>query len=52
MIDQEYVYVRKRGKMYYPFNVGYVCSKITLQEALEKGYKPSSNWKKLQDNVQ
>lgn len=52
MDKPEYVFIRKRGKMFYPFNVGYVCRKIPLQEAIDKGYKPSSHYIKKYGNIE
>lgn len=36
-----HVYVRKRGKVYYEKNYTRACYKISLEEALKRGYKPA-----------
>jgi hypothetical protein len=49
---EEFVYIRKGGKVYYPTKVQPFGLKISLKEALGRGMRPSNVYKKLKtDNV-
>ena len=44
-MEDNYVWVRKEGKVYYSEDVGCQCYKIPLEEAQKRNLKPSKNFK-------
>ena len=47
----DYVYISKKGKLYYPQKTAAATTRIRIEDADAKGYKPSRGYQKMVEKL-